>query len=50
MAIVQRIVPCLWFNTEAEEAAQFYASIFKNGKITDVTRFGGAAGHVRIAA
>lgn len=41
MAIVQRIVPCLWFNTEAEEAAQFYASIFKNGKITDVTRFGG---------
>lgn len=42
MAIVNRIVPCLWFNTEAEEAANFYVSIFKNGKITEITRYGTA--------
>ena len=29
----QKINPCLWFNTEAEEAAKFYVSIFKNSKI-----------------
>lgn len=28
-----RITPCLWFDGQAEEAAQFYASIFKNSKI-----------------
>lgn len=39
MATFQRIVPCLWFNTEAEEAANFYVSVFKNAKITGVTRF-----------
>ncbi len=31
---------CLWFDTQAEEAAQFYTSIFKDGKIGAVTRFG----------
>jgi len=40
----QRIAPCLWFDTQAEEAAQFYVSVFKNSKITDVLRYG-EAGH-----
>jgi len=40
----QRIAPCLWFDTQAEEAAQFYVSIFNNSKITDVLRYGDA-GH-----
>jgi len=30
---VNKIYPCLWFDTEAEEAAKFYTSIFKNSKI-----------------
>ncbi len=33
------ITPCLWFDTEAEEAAKFYVSVFKNSKITAVSRF-----------
>lgn len=33
------ITPCLWFDTQAEEAAKFYCSIFKNSKITSVSRF-----------
>ena len=36
---VQRISPCLWFDNQAEEAANFYLSIFKNSKIKSVTRF-----------
>ena len=39
----QKITTCLWFESAAEEAAQFYVSIFKNAKITDVSRFGDAA-------
>lgn len=39
MAITQRITPCLWFENQAEEAAQFYTSIFKNSKITNTTRY-----------
>jgi predicted 3-demethylubiquinone-9 3-methyltransferase (glyoxalase superfamily) len=39
---MQRITPCLWFDTQAEEAAQFYTAIFKNSKITSVTRYGDA--------
>jgi predicted 3-demethylubiquinone-9 3-methyltransferase (glyoxalase superfamily) len=35
----KRITPCLWFDTQAEEAAKFYCSIFKNSKITEVSRF-----------
>ena len=37
---MQKIIPCLWFDDKAEEAAKFYASIFKNSKIGDVTRYG----------
>ena len=44
MAGTQPIVPCLWFDTQAEEAARFYTGIFKNskiGKITGTLRPGG---------
>ncbi len=44
MAQFQRIVPCLWFDKEAEEAANFYASIFENSGIVRVTRYT-EAGH-----
>ena len=37
-----KITPFLWFDTEAEEAAQFYASIFPNSRIVDVARYGSA--------
>ncbi len=33
----QKITPFLWFDKEAEDAAKFYTSVFKNGKITHVT-------------
>ncbi len=36
---VQRITPFLWFDTQAEEAANFYISIFPNSKIRGVTRY-----------
>ena len=39
---MQRISPCLWFDNQAEEAVNFYLSIFKNAKIKSVTRFGDA--------
>jgi predicted 3-demethylubiquinone-9 3-methyltransferase (glyoxalase superfamily) len=34
-----KITPFLWFDTQAEEAAQFYVSLFPNSKITGVTRY-----------
>jgi len=40
MASMQKIVPNLWFDTEAEEAASFYTSIFKNSRVTNVMRYG----------
>lgn len=36
---MKRITPFLWFNTEAEDAARYYCSIFKNSKILDLTRY-----------
>ena len=33
------IAPCLWFDTQAEDAAKFYVSVFKNSKITSISRF-----------
>jgi predicted 3-demethylubiquinone-9 3-methyltransferase (glyoxalase superfamily) len=36
------ITPFLWFDTEGEEAAKFYTSVFPNSKIVDVTRYGSA--------
>lgn len=37
---IQRITPFLWFDTQAEEAAAFYTSIFPNSRIVTTTRFG----------
>ncbi len=37
---MQRITPCLWFDTQAEEAAKFYTSIFKNSRIGRISRYG----------
>jgi predicted 3-demethylubiquinone-9 3-methyltransferase (glyoxalase superfamily) len=39
---MQKITPCLWFDTEGEEAAEFYTSIFPNSRIVEVTRYGSA--------
>jgi len=44
MPCVQRITPCLWFDTQAEEAVRFYTSIFRNSRIVSISRYG-AAGH-----
>ena len=37
---MKKITPWLWFETEAEEAATFYTSVFKNSRILSVDRFG----------
>jgi predicted 3-demethylubiquinone-9 3-methyltransferase (glyoxalase superfamily) len=39
---MQKITPCLWFDNNAEEAANFYTSIFKNSKIGNISRYGEA--------
>lgn len=39
---MRRIVPNLWFDTEAEEAATFYTSVFENSRITNVAHYGEA--------
>jgi predicted 3-demethylubiquinone-9 3-methyltransferase (glyoxalase superfamily) len=39
---MREITPCLWFDTEGEDAAKFYTSIFPNSTITDVARYGSA--------
>ena len=36
------LTPCLWFDTEGEEAATFYTSVFPNSKITEIARYGSA--------
>jgi len=40
---MQKISPFLWFNNQAEEAAKFYTSIFKNSKIKNVSHYGEGA-------
>ncbi|CAN5736357.1 VOC family protein [soil metagenome] len=42
MAEMQKITPNLWFDTEAEEAANFYTSIFENSKVLRVMHYGEA--------
>ncbi len=37
---MQKITPMLWFDTQAEEAANFYVSVFKDGKIGEIMRWG----------
>ena len=49
---MQRITPFLWFDTQAEEAVNFYTSIFNNSKIGNISRYGeegpGPAGSVMV--
>src|ERR671931_489603 len=40
---IQKITPFLWFDDNAEEAAKFYTSIFKNSKIIDIAYYGESA-------
>jgi predicted 3-demethylubiquinone-9 3-methyltransferase (glyoxalase superfamily) len=42
VAAVKKITPCLWFDDQAEDAARFYTGIFRNSRITLVTRYGTA--------
>ena len=39
---MSKVTPWLWFDTEGEEAAEFYTSVFPNSKIVEVTRYGSA--------
>jgi predicted 3-demethylubiquinone-9 3-methyltransferase (glyoxalase superfamily) len=39
---MKEITPCLWFDTEGEEAARFYTSVFPNSRILDVAHYGEA--------
>lgn len=43
---MQKITPFLWYDNQAEEAAGFYTSVFKNSRITKVTRYGEAGAEV----
>jgi predicted 3-demethylubiquinone-9 3-methyltransferase (glyoxalase superfamily) len=43
---MQKITPFLWFDDKAEEAVNFYVSIFKNSEITGITRYGEAGSEV----
>jgi predicted 3-demethylubiquinone-9 3-methyltransferase (glyoxalase superfamily) len=53
-----KVTPCLWFDGEAEDAARFYTGIFRNSRITGISRYGEAgkdvhgqpAGKVLVAA
>jgi len=40
MQFRSKIVPCLWFDNQAEEAAKHYVSIFKDSRIVDISRYG----------
>jgi predicted 3-demethylubiquinone-9 3-methyltransferase (glyoxalase superfamily) len=42
MTTTQKITPCLWFNFNAEEAVNYYLSIFKNSKILETLHYGDA--------
>ena len=43
---MQKIRPCLWFDSQAEEAVKFYTSIFKNSKVLKTARYGEAGAKV----
>jgi predicted 3-demethylubiquinone-9 3-methyltransferase (glyoxalase superfamily) len=40
---MQKIIPFLWFDTQAEEAAKFYTSVFENSKVGKILRYDEAA-------
>ena len=42
MTATQKVRTCLWFDTEAEEAANFYISLIPNSRILDIARYGEA--------
>jgi len=42
MATLNKITPCLWFDTQAEEAATLYTSVFDNARILHVSHYGSA--------
>ena len=42
MSVTSTITPCLWFDNQGEEAAQFYVGIFKNSRIVSISRYGEA--------
>ena len=42
MATLNRITPCLWFDTQAEDAAKFYTSVFPNSRIISTSHYGEA--------
>ena len=42
MSKVTKVTPCLWFDTQAEEAAQFYTSVFDDARVLEVTHYGSA--------
>ncbi|MBW4538401.1 MAG: VOC family protein [Myxacorys chilensis ATA2-1-KO14] len=42
MQVVQKITPCLWFDDQAEEAVEFYTTIFKDSKVVNISRYGEA--------
>lgn len=42
VSIGQKLTPCLWFDTQAEEAANFYTSVFANSRIKHISRYGKA--------
>lgn len=44
--IKPKLTPCLWFDTQAEEAANFYISIFANSRIKQINRYGNAGQEV----
>jgi predicted 3-demethylubiquinone-9 3-methyltransferase (glyoxalase superfamily) len=46
MQSTQKITPCLWFDDQAEEAAEFYTAIFPNSKIVNISRYGEAGQEV----
>jgi predicted 3-demethylubiquinone-9 3-methyltransferase (glyoxalase superfamily) len=46
MQLSQKINPCLWFDSQAEEAVAFYTGIFKNSKIVKVSRYSEAGREV----
>ena len=50
MHISQRITPCLWFDSQAEEAAAFYVSIFRNSRIVKTSRYPNAGQETRCFA
>jgi len=41
-----KITPCLWFDGQAEDAARFYTSVFKNARINRISRYGEAGREV----